>query len=97
MKTGIFHLNADTPFTLWFLRSAGVATTDTKHACEWNVNEISEFVTRLGFLSSKEEMSRNFVYIHEVYIIIILTVLSSCSSILHLKYILICNSYSSYV
>lgn len=71
MKTGIFHLKADTPFKLEFQRSASVAMLDSnqfQHCSVWHANDISEFVTRLGFLSTKEEMSRTFVIIYEVYV-----------------------------
>ena len=71
ISTGLFRLKADAPFVLEFQRSAGLAMSDTnpsQHLCIWHTNDISEFVTHLGFLSSKGEKSRTFVCLNEVYL-----------------------------
>ena len=76
MSTGIFCLKADTPFMLEFQRSAGVSMSETnpsQHLCVWHTSEIKEFVTRLGFLSSKGEKSRTFVGLNEVYLSVVCT------------------------
>ena len=74
MKTGIFRLKTGAPLSLEFHRSAGVSVSESVHDLSlrpeiWHVKQIKEFVTRLGFLSSKEssgDKAKEFLSINEV-------------------------------